>query len=445
MYKKYYIRPQERNNAAVEAQKKPGRGVRGAPRGSVTRMTEQGAERKKRRGVRPRLWISVVVQALVATSCVAVLNARADDDCWTPPRATVALAEDPARATRVLDPGTTAVQSNKITRLLDDDHWNTCEGPSGSRVLGRVLIAATTGKSASDTEGPALRHTEAMARVLHETVRTLGDRGQPTFPAEFRPYAARLLAAWPASVNMGVTGYSKESGAAMEPGGTKDARAYEARAVFNNDDQGTLTLKAVITTLAADPKSYATLYDALRAHAAVSLDPVRRDEAVPDKAVPDKAEGQAATDRTAHRRLEAGMETIAVLNHARDTHLAKGAIPDGAKFDAAVLRHSKGGYAASARPTSPAYPPEGSAALRTPAKSARAWAAEGAAATGHGERNAAAWFMDGPQQIRRTVNLWARDRDVPPADADRVRGSLDRSYQLTMKLRGVGSRPGFGY
>lgn len=394
----------------------------------------------------------MVVLVLVAASGVVVLNAGAGDSCWKPSRATARLADDPARATRALDPGASGAQDDKLRSLLADSHWKSCEGePSASRVLGGILIAATTGRppGGAGAEAPAVRHTAGMARVLHASVSVLGDRGTTSFPPGFRPYAARLLAAWPASVNTGVSGYSEEAGAARDP------HAKEYRARFDRDDHSTLALTAIVERLAADPESYALLYDALRAHVAASLDPVRRADAhFGTGGGKDGKDGKGAkaappVERTPHARLEGAIDTIAVLAHARDTHLAEGTIEDGAAFDAAVLRHSRGGYAASARPAAAAYAPEGEAALRTPAKPARAWAAEGAAASQprvRGARDTAAWFMDGRQQIRRTVNLWVRDREVPAADADRLRGALDRSYQLALSLRGSsGGDPGLGY
>ncbi|WP_149561823.1 hypothetical protein [Streptomyces cacaoi] len=455
------------------AQPRGGRNGAGSGGGEGAGSGGQGTGRRRwyRRRAARRTAVTVLALALVAASGLVLYEVARGDDCWRPPKATARLAQDPARATRALDPGAGYVADaqlpggaeknaspDALTALLSDSHWHTCHGPSGPRLIGDILTAATTGRTADDRTSPARRHTAPMARTLHRAVNLLGGRSEGghnevTYPAEFRPYAARLLASWPDSVNSGVTNLPRKAL-------TTDRQTGETHVGFGAHNFDNAQLEAVVLDLAADPRSYAILYDALRARAADRLDPLRRDQAFPpgvreaghDRESDQREDGSgdkqgdehgdADEDRDGREEpsvtgeLFGSAAGMAALAHARDQHVARGDIPDGTAFDRAVVRHSAGGYAPTARPEGTRHAFEGAAALRKPSAKAADWARSASgSAVADDTRRSVAWFMDYEQQLRRTADLWITRRHLPAPVADRLRGALDRAHDLQIDLQ----------
>ncbi|MFG3252250.1 hypothetical protein [Streptomyces sp. NPDC048172] len=375
---------------------------------------------------RRRMPASVIAQALVlvllAGGALLWWQQGQERGCWDMPARTLDLARQPERAARVLDPGTDGTgPDDALVRLLgDEEHWVACTYGSRNSDMGDVLTAATTGVSAYDESPPAVRHTRPMARVLRAAVSVLGARGTVGYGDGFAPYAARLLAAYPSAVNQGIAGVSDEENEANEANG----KSGEAMVRFSEDSGDAEALRTVVEDIAADPEAYAVLYDALRAHLAARLD---------------TATGPAGAKEISYQALPA----LAFLAGARDAHLASGRVADGAAFDRAVLRASRGGYTASpAARTAAPPPPEGAAAHRAPTERATAWARHGARATGLGPGDAARWFMDPERQFMAAVDRWGRDREIPPARQDRVRGFLAASWLRQLDLRTPSTAPG---
>ncbi|MFG7942906.1 hypothetical protein [Streptomyces cacaoi] len=449
------------------AQPRGGRNGAGSGGGEGAGSGGQGTGRRRwyRRRAARRTAVTVLALALVAASGLVLYEVARGDDCWRPPKATARLAQDPARATRALDPGAGYVADaqlpggaeknaspDALTDLLSDSHWHTCHGPSGPRLIGDILTAATTGRTADDRTSPARRHTAPMARILHRAVNLLGGRSEGghnevTYPAEFRPYAARLLASWPDAVDAGAAHHATRML-------TTDPASGEVRLLFGAHNFDSEQLETVLADVAAEPKSYATLYDALRARAADRIEPLSGDQALPAavqgagrgtaRRSGGPGDGEGPEEDSVSVRLQGSTAGLAALAHARDEHVAAGRVPDAAAFDRDVLRHSAGGYAPGARAEGPKVRFEGSAALREPSATAAAWARAGLrAGTGEGDGGgsttggprAADWFMDYEQQLRRTVDLWIARRHVPADTAERLRGALARSRELQIDLR----------
>ncbi|MCX4747083.1 hypothetical protein OG455_16390 [Kitasatospora sp. NBC_01287] len=114
------------------------------------------------------------------------------------------MGRQPAAATAFLDPGTTA-GADHLRYVLKDRHWpeQYMTGPgavmdvpdAGHPGLGAALEAATTGQPAGSPHPST--HTEAEARVMHDTVSILGEQGS-TLPAGLREPLANALASYSA-------------------------------------------------------------------------------------------------------------------------------------------------------------------------------------------------------------------------------------------------------
>jgi hypothetical protein len=383
----------------------------------------------KRSGVL-RLVVSLLVLALVGLAVPVVWEAVDGEACWDPPADVVALAEDPEAATEALDPGEDLARADRIESLFAEDHWRTCDGPSGPELLGDVLLAAATGLTADEQDTPEVPpHTLSMARVVRQAVVTLGERPGIPFPQEFAPAMARVLGAYILDVGEGVETFTEDD----EPRpAIMDERTGEARPVFLNDDFASSRVRGLMSWLAIDPVAYATLYDALRAYFAHYLDHLSEDE--DGRLV--AGVGSPPEHAFAPGSVAAITDGLAVLEYWRTHHIVNGAIEDGLAFDRAVLEHSRGGYLAAAEPPD-SVAPEGGVPHRAPAAPASEWAESGAEAAGAGPESAGEWFLDPREQLRGALDQWVADRDVPSARAESVRGMVDGIYLRSVPNAGL--------
>ena len=361
---------------------------------------------------------------LVVVATAFVVETVRSEGCWTPSDATLRLAEEPARAAAALDPGEasevpssrtapdTDPSDTRVGRLLAKERRATCEGPAASHVVGRALLAATTGsdKAASRPE----RHTEPQARTATAVLLALGERAEPSVDEEFAPYVAKLLAHYAGSLGMGADSALEGHDSALT---FPDETTGEPRANLTQDGAAGAAGKAV-RSVAPYPESYALLHDTFRAQAAELLDARPRSETRGPK--PSRTPSRLALG------LSPALHNLAVLQDAYVQAVLDDRVEDRARFDRQVLRHSRGGHG-------PARAPEESLdagpAHRRPTDDVRAWLHEGAPAA-RTERQRTEWFLDGGRQVQRTATLWGERRGLPEQFLNRLRAALSRDWSM---------------
>ncbi|MFG3252248.1 hypothetical protein [Streptomyces sp. NPDC048172] len=398
---------------------------------------------------------ALVVLVLAGVSLVVPWGEDATA-CRTAPGSARTLAQDPARAAAALDPGKEATRTAPLEKLLRTEGAPLCENEKGTRVAGRALVAAATGRTVEEQDERARPHKARSARIVHAAVRVLGENaedGEARFPAALAPYVARALAAYIADVQRDLS-FGGPRDWAHPAASTEDARYEdgsgnwaspfprpgEYHAVFGRvGGSPEPDLKAVIHRLTLSPQAYAILYDAERAHLAGYLERLGDDADEPAEKPRTAAERREAEKRRKIREkkgikeyredpltgteLELGdfARLTAILARGRTDQVENGAVPDLAAYDRAVLRHTKGLYRASGHRVSGTPPPQGTYAQRRPD-----------APAGKGNR-AAERLMDGRVQLFAAFDAWARERDIPRGTADRLRTEADTRYGLTLR------------
>jgi hypothetical protein len=347
----------------------------------------------------------LVLAVLVAGSLVWV--AVDDEACWDAPPEVAAWARDPQAATTALDPGEDLSRAGRIEGLFSEDHWVTCDGPSGPELLGGVLVAATTGRTAEDQDAPAVRHSLPMARVLHQAVVTLG--AAQRLPEEFAPYVAQAAAAYIVDISEAIdTTFDPDDEDRRQA--IVDERTGEARPRFTAGDAPVL-VRGLMTNLAADPEAYAVLYDALRAWFAHYLDHL----AVDGRGTLTAGVGTPPEHAFAPGSVGAITDGLTLLAYWRAAYIETGVVEDGGAFDQAVLEHSRGAYMPAAKQPS-SIASEGVVPQRD------------ATAAGRGEG-----LLDPRQQLRGAVEQWAADRGVPAVRAEAITGLVDSIYLRSVR------------
>ncbi|MFF9560329.1 hypothetical protein ACF1DY_31515 [Streptomyces albus] len=371
----------------------------------------------------------VLVLAVVAVLVPVLLPERdGASECRKAPVSARALARDPARAAAALDPGETVERTGPLKRLLRPGGHPLCEGPDGTDLAGRALVAATTGRTAEeagDDDVPARPHTERAARVAHATVLLLGrgrDQYLPDFPLGLNRYLALMFAAYIQDTSSAATHGAPpdwqhptvtDEEAEYEDGGnwaTPFPNGHDVHVVF----PGYELARKVIGRVAADPRAFATLYDAERARYAFYLERLTDDAQEPGNRTED---GLMPTET----ELEQSATFVADLMASRTKAVHEGLAPSLAGFDRAVLRHTRGlyhpaGHRVRSRPSAATL------AQRRPDRTA-----------GTGEK-AARRLMDGRIQLFTVFDAWAKGRGVPPGRAERLRVAMDSRYVRALGL-----------
>ncbi|MFD7509653.1 hypothetical protein ACFV5N_09960 [Streptomyces sp. NPDC059853] len=398
-------------------------------------MAARGAAGRRR----VEKWLGPVVSlALLVPMGLVLWRAGADRWCWDVPPEIAALADDPAAATAYLDPGPDAGETTgAVAALLAPAHWVTCDGPSGPDLLGAIIVAATTGQTLAEQDGPAVPHTLAMASVAYEVVAVLGeDPGvrRPPFvpggaersaiPPGLEPYLGLMLAAYLTDtdplVQLAELGDAPADERLVRT--VPDPETGEGRALFTtaaeritetDPDSGTTTeyftdpLSDLILAVASHPEGYAVLYDAHRAYAAHCLDLLTVDE---DGKLTSGTRA-AALPHFADPFTEM-TRGIAVLSVLRDAFTEEGVVSDGAAFDAAVREHSRGVFLSAAEPPGqPSSVLAGDLTRRAPA----------------GPADDAA-FLDGRAQLLMMLEDWADRRGLPEQEWVPLRAAVASSY-----------------
>ncbi|MFB4193597.1 hypothetical protein [Streptomyces carpaticus] len=389
-------------------------------------------------------WLGpAVAMALLVPMGLVLWRAGADRWCWDVPPEIAALADDPAAATAYLDPGPDSGESTgAVAELLAPGHWVTCDGPAGPELLGAILLAATTGQTLAEQDGPAVPHTPAMASVVHETVVVLAADPEPqvppfvpgggarsAVPPGLEPYLGLMLAAYLSDLNHR-TQLAELGDALLEERPVRtlpDPETGEARELFTtagelvtetDPDSGTVLeywtdpLRDLTVAVASHPEGYAVLYDAHRAYAAHCLDLLTVDE--DGKLTSGTRAAALPYPSDPFAEMTGGVAGLSVL---RDALAEEGVISDGAAFDAAVREHSRGVHLAAAEPPAQPSAPAGDLARRAPAGPA-----DGAA------------FLDGRAQLLMMLEDWAARRGLPEREWVPLRAALASSYHASHRF-----------
>ncbi|MCX4823372.1 hypothetical protein OG883_26520 [Streptomyces sp. NBC_01142] len=368
----------------------------------------------RRRAVAVALPVAVVVAAAAGTA--VALAGRQDDEqpCWKVPVATAALADDPAAATKALDPRDDLSRYPVMTELLSEEHLHTCDGQGA--ILGKVVLNAATG-------GAGEPHTLAQARAAYAAASALSEESDP-LPAGMSPYVARILADYIIDVQR--TWYSRPArNEFFRPAGTyEESRVWagefpdrrDATAAFSipNDAENTdVMLERVIGRIAADPEAFAVLYDAYRAYFAYYLERLDSDGAVPAR----RGEKYNGAKHAADHDLGIAARGIGTLMQLRAKAAQDGTIRDAAAFNSAVRKHSRGAFPAASGPVT-STPPMGDIARR---------------AAGGGAKPPAATLLDGRHQLFGVLEQWRKDRKVSEGRIADLRVEIDESYVNGMR------------
>ncbi len=185
------------------------------------------------------------------------------------------MGKDPATATSFLDPGTDG-KNDHLKYLLKDRDWPKIalngpgallsqDDPAARIGLGAALEAAATG------EVPGAKHalgghTEAEARVMHDTLRTLNEGGKgDKLPATLRAPLGNMLTDYTTDTHEILSRTNEDYKKLGEEGGVwKDGNTV--RMAVHKDD-----LVKIMRGVADDPTAYASMYNAERQYAADTL------------------------------------------------------------------------------------------------------------------------------------------------------------------------------
>ncbi|ORT55912.1 hypothetical protein BKD26_30010 [Streptomyces sp. CB03238] len=356
---------------------------------------------------------------MVLAAGLAVPLTRTDSDeaaaepCRPLPASTRTLADDPAAATRALDPGDDLARLGTVRKLLV--HERLCG--DGARVLGRVVEAATR------SSGPGKPHTLAQARSAYAVAAALDDE---ELPEGLAPGVARMVAEYiedaaredllyddvPLPAVSAQQSLPKPEGNAwlgdfLTSGDAHAAFPYTDRAAEADAD-----IEPLVAELAKDPEAFAVLYDAERAYLAYYLERLTRQGGDPAYR---PSRGDMGPTGSVDLDLRDLAERVGSLMKHRADHARRGTIPDLAAFDRAVREHTRGAFRPASRQLD-TRPPMGDIADRP------------VAGPLSGDP------MDGRHQLFTVLDRWAKERGVPAQRATTMRQMMDDAYVLGLWL-----------
>lgn len=361
----------------------------------------------------------VAVVVLSAGVGVPLAVGGSDGDvkpCWRLPASARALSEDPAAATKALDPGDDLGRLGAAKKLLA--HERVCG--DGARVLGRIVAGAT------GSGGPGKPHTMAQARSAYAVAAALND---VELPAGLAPDVARMVAEYVVDAGRSKMVYDDDAtGPAIAPDGARLDRSGwvwlgrllapgEAHAAFEYSGGAAgagADMENLVAELAKDPEAFAVLYDAERAYFAYYLEHLTRQGGDPDHRSTGEKFSSAATTWPDHD-LENIAERIGNLMKYRAGYARDRTVPDLTAFDAAVREHTRGTFRPASRQLS-ARVPMGDIADRPVAGPLRGP------------------LSDGRYQLFTVLDRWAAQRDVPERRAGEMRQLIDDAYVRALWL-----------
>ncbi|KIF74681.1 hypothetical protein QR77_13300 [Streptomyces sp. 150FB] len=362
----------------------------------------------------PLLASAVAVVVLAAAVTVPLILTGSDDakPCWRLPASTAALAKDPAAATRALDPGDYAADTDRAAKLLVPANANVCA--ADARILGRVVEAATL------ATGAGKAHTMAQARSAYAVAVALDDRHVPVGMA---PGVARMLADYVVDASAYSGADKRATAAAVPPSMTRpDKNGYTPFGRFLDPREAHVDFgysggapdeeadpERLVNSLAADPEAFAVLYDTYRAYLAYYLERLTSQAGDPDERPNHSKSGWNQPTDLPDFDLRHLAEDVGRLMKLRASYARDGTIPDLAAFDASVRKHTRGAF----RPASgqlDTRPPMGDIADRPAA----------------GPMDST--LMDGRHQLFTVLDGWAKERGVPARRLADIKQLMDEWY-----------------
>ncbi|POX40042.1 hypothetical protein C3486_15420 [Streptomyces sp. Ru73] len=383
------------------------------------------AERGGRRGLfrwaaEHRLLACGVAVAVLAAGVAVPLAVAGGGDgpgpCHRLPASARALADDPAAATKALDPGADLARLGAAKQLLA--HERVCG--DGARVLGRVVTAATR------AAGPGEPHTMAQARSAYAVAAALHD---VDLPAGLAPGVARMVAEYVVDAGRDKMLHDDDAtGPAAPPEAARlDRSGYvwlgrllapgDAHALFEygGGPAGSgADIEGLVAELAKDPEAFAVLYDAERAYFAYYLEHLTREGGDPDHRATGRTYATTATTWP-DNDLEDIADRVGDLMKYRAKYAEDGTVPDLAAFDARVRAHTRGTFRPASRQLRSRVPMgdiadrPASGPLRGP-------------------------LTDGRYQLQTVLDRWARQRHVPERRAAAMRQLMDDAYVRALWL-----------
>ncbi|OKK03623.1 hypothetical protein AMK26_19400 [Streptomyces sp. CB03234] len=353
----------------------------------------------------------IAVVVLAAGVAIPLAVGGSDDEgppCRQVPASTRALADDPAAATRALDPGDDLARLGAVRKLLV--HERLCG--DGARVLGRVVEAATR------SSGPGKPHTLAQARSAYALAAAFDG---VELPEGLAPGVARMVAEY--VVDAGRHAYRATSfGPAVPPGrSVPDEGGYvwlgrflapgEAHVDFPYADKAAdanADVEDLVAELAKDPEAFAILYDAERAYFAYYLERLTNQGGDPADRL-SRGEDEDAATTWPDIDLRNLADRVGALMKHRTNYATDGTISDLAAFDRTVRDHTRGTFRAAPRQLT-TRPPMGDIADRPVAGPLR------------GDP------MDGRHQLFTVLDQWTKERGVPAQRATGMRQLMDDGY-----------------
>lgn len=362
--------------------------------------------------LRRRPWLTLSAAAVLLAAAVAVPVAAKESEpaCWQVPASVRDLADEPAAATKALDPGDDLARLDSAMTMLAHEH--VCG--DGARVLGEVVGAAT------GASGPGKPHTMAQARSAYAVAAALDG---VELPDGLAPGVARMLAEYIVdSVRSARRLGDDADGPAMPASAAAlDEHGYtwlgrflaprDAYAAFGYEDTSKRAephTDDLIAELAKDPVAFAILYDAERAYFAYYLEHLTDNGGDPDHQPSTNELAATATDWPDLDLMDFG-NSVGALMQYRARFARNGAIPDLAAFDAAVRKHSRGTFRPAAR-QSTTREPMGRIAERPVSGPVQGP------------------LMDGRYQLHKVLDAWAAKRDIEPKRAAAMRQIVDNGY-----------------
>lgn len=387
----------------------------GAPESSAERPGLRG--RSRRAGKYQLLVAGTVFVVLVAGVAVAVAVTGDEDGekCHEVPASVRALADDPAAATKALDPGDELDRISSATHLLV--HGAVCG--DGARVLGRVVDAGTR------ATGPGKPHTAAQARSAYAVAAALSGE---ELPAGLAPGVARMLAEYVVDVGRddGFGGNDATSPVALPDEAVPDKNGYtelgrflapdEVHTRFEYDDFDADTdMESLVAELAEDPEAFAVLYDAERANLASYLERLTDEGGDPDFRPSPAGRGSGPTAWPDNDLQDLAGRVGTLMKH-RANHTRDGTISDLDAFDRSVREHSRGTFRPAGKQLKTRLP-VGDIADRPVAGPVR------------GD------LTDGREQLFTVLDSWAEQRHVPDRRAAAMRQLMDDFYVRGLWVR----------
>ncbi|MER7174013.1 hypothetical protein [Streptomyces mesophilus] len=285
--------------------------------------------------------IGAAVVVVAAGVVVPVMLAESEKPCWSAPESVTRLADDPAAATRALDPGEDLSRLDAVTKILA--HEELCDPAE----LGSVIEAATVSR-------PGAAHTHAQARAAYAVAGVYDDPedaydADSTMPSGLEPFVARMAVNYIVDVGRKDSLIDKATGP-TEPGRDLVAEKFphpqEAHVAFAYRRYES-SIEGLVQNAARNPEAFALLYDAELASLTHHLERVDPKSLLITEDLGKKGRGgkpRKVLDYATRWAVTYTAERVGRLLGHRLSYARHGEIADLGAFDREVRRHLKGEY-----------------------------------------------------------------------------------------------------